>query len=211
MVRQEIIEDVSSYDFDNIKIKSKSRIGKYEFWKIRTTIKARVYIPLQECIINNVMLFSPKICKVSISTNDDFKKFLDSLNATCSLVTNKKITDNDDCFYIKSTAELEKQTKQLVDCVLCIEGVIILGNSFEILWSIEDFKSPQEYAAPDSIDIEEMKEELVWKINGFKEHSMKLVSHYKKKARKCDNLIGCLEICGHDVQEIENVRNQVNE
>jgi hypothetical protein len=40
---------------------------------------------------------------------------------------------------------------------------------------------------------------------------MILVSKHKKKAKTCDHLIVCLEKCGHDVQEIENIRNQVNE
>jgi hypothetical protein len=113
--------------------------------------------------------------------------------------------------YAKYDDEFKNNMKQLVNCVVCIEGVLIIGTQFTVLWSIDNFSSSEEYAAPDILDIEEIKNELMRKIMDERDVSKKNVSKHKKEIKKHEHLIECLELCGYDLEEIENVRNQVNE
>ncbi len=211
MVKQEIVEDVSSYDLENIRIKSKSKVGKSVLWKVRTHKKERVYIPLKDCMINHIETFDAHICKVSMNTDNSFKLFVESLNRLCESERNYSTMDTGGFLYAKYDDEFKNNMKQLVNCVVCIEGVLIIGTQFTVLWSIDNFSSSEEYAAPDILDIEEIKNELMRKIMDERDVSKKNVSKHKKEIKKHEHLIECLELCGYDLEEIENVRNQVNE
>lgn len=211
MVRQEIITDVASYDMGNIRIKSKSKIGKCVLWKVRTVKKEKVYIPLNDCMVNDVETFNDHICKISLNTDNVFKTFVESLNKLGESGVNKTMNDIGGRFYVKSTDDLDTHIKQLVNCVLCLEGIVIIDGRFGILWSIDDFTHSEECAAPDSVDIEEMKEELVRKFVDQRERSTEMVAKHKANVKVCNKMLEFLDTCGHDLQEIENVRNQLNE
>jgi hypothetical protein len=211
MVKQQVITDVASYDTGNIRIKSKSKIGKCVLWKVRTVKKEKLFIPLKDCMVNDVETFNDHICKISLNTDNVFKIFVESLNKMCESGVDTSMNDIGGRFYVKPTDDLDTYIKQLVNCVLCLEGIVIIDGKFGILWSIDDFTHSEECAAPDSIDIEEMKEELVRKITDQRVLSTEMVSKHKKNVKTCDKLLGFLDTCGHDLQEIENVRNQLNE
>lgn len=204
MVKQNIVEDLSVYDLDNLVVKSKTRLGKREIWKIRTCKKEKVCIPLKDCMISSIeRVQKGDIYKLSMTTwRHEFKSFLLSLEKMCKeKFACKPIEHVDGCIYIKdSIDDSVRYTDHMIDCTLSIEGILFKDDSCIILWSIDDVRpADHEYAAPDFVDILDMKNELMDKMLSQR-------GEFKRLFKHVGVLVGRLGACENNLEEIENIR-----